>query len=54
MELKELDKLKHRRFINVRRRAVNLPEGELIKTTLLNPDRTLPLVIEPAINDVDL
>lgn len=54
MELKENEKLKQQRFKEVRRQVVNLPEGQLIKTSVLNPEQTLPLVIEPAINDLDL
>ena len=54
MESKNLRHLKQGRFENVRRRPVNLPEGELVKTRLFNVDQTLPLVIEPAINDVEL
>ena len=54
MELKELGKLKQQRFNEVRRKAVNLPQGNLITTRLFSPDQSLPLVIEPAINDLNL
>lgn len=53
MEIKTLEQLKQQRFQTVRRKAVNLPEGELVQTSLF-PGKTLPLVIEPAINDLDL
>ena len=41
-------------FKSVQPRAVTLPEGELVTTELLSPQHTLPLVIRPVTNDLDL
>jgi alpha-ketoglutarate-dependent taurine dioxygenase len=54
MQVNTLDTLKQQRFKAVQRKAVHLPEGELVRTSLLTPDNPLPLVIEPAINDLAL
>ena len=54
MEPIGLEQLKRQRFSEVRRRAVNVMEGELVKSRLLNPEHNLPLVIEPAINNLEL
>ncbi|RUT04339.1 hypothetical protein DSM106972_045670 [Dulcicalothrix desertica PCC 7102] len=45
---------KLKKFMQVKPKAVKLPQGELIKTCFLDPDESLPLVIEPAINDIDI
>src|ERR1043165_9213908 len=37
-----------------RRRIVTLSEGDLIMTGYLQPDQPLPLVIQPAVKDVNL
>lgn len=54
MQPRTLETLKQQRFKAVQRKAIHLPQGELIKTSLLDPAHTLPLVIEPAVNDLDL
>lgn len=54
MESQGLQKLKEQRFKELRRKPVNLPKGELVKSSPLNPDQNLPLVIEPELDDVDL
>jgi alpha-ketoglutarate-dependent taurine dioxygenase len=54
MQVDTLDNLKQQRFKAVQRKAVHLPQGELVRTSLLAPDNPLPLVIEPAINDLAL
>lgn len=36
------------------RKPVSLPQGELIETDYLRPGITLPLVLRPVVNDVDL
>ena len=41
-------------FKSVQPRAVTLPEGELIATELLSPQHTLPLIIRPVTNELDL
>ncbi|WP_017317669.1 non-ribosomal peptide synthetase [Mastigocladopsis repens] len=48
----EQSKLK--KFMGVKPKAVKLPQGELIKTDYLQPTQTLPLVIQPNIDDIDL
>ncbi|BAZ11501.1 amino acid adenylation domain protein [Calothrix sp. NIES-4071] len=48
----EENKLK--KFMQVKPKAVKLPQGELIKTYFLQPGESLPLVVEPAINDIDI
>src|SRR5262245_17122466 len=37
-----------------RRKAVSVAQDIVIKTALLRPDKTLPLVIQPALKGVDL
>jgi acyl carrier protein/alpha-ketoglutarate-dependent taurine dioxygenase len=43
-----------KKFKSVKPRPISLPQGELVKTRLLGPDQPLPLVIEPAVTNVDL
>ncbi|HEY0735646.1 MAG TPA: TauD/TfdA family dioxygenase [Herpetosiphonaceae bacterium] len=38
----------------IKRRALNTTQEALIKTSALTPDQTLPLVVEPALEGVDL
>ncbi len=38
----------------MRRKTVSVSEKELVKSRLYFPDKTLPLLIEPAVEDVDL
>ncbi|MBE9162160.1 non-ribosomal peptide synthetase [Tychonema sp. LEGE 06208] len=52
-ELKR-EKLNFSKFKSIKPKEVALPEGELIKTELLQPGELFPLVIKPAINNVDL
>lgn len=54
MEVNTLETLKQQRFKTIQRKAIHLPEGELVKTSLLTADNPLPLVIEPAIGDLAL
>ncbi|HEX3253931.1 MAG TPA: TauD/TfdA family dioxygenase [Pyrinomonadaceae bacterium] len=48
---KEIDRFK---FKALKPEAISLSQRELIKTSYLQPDQSLPLVIEPAVGDVDL
>ncbi len=50
----EVNTLKQQRFKAVQRKAVHLPQGELVRTSLLTADNPLPLVVEPAIEDLAL
>ncbi len=45
---------KLKKFMQVKPKAIKLPEGELIETNYLQPDETLPLVIKPAVEQIDL
>lgn len=38
----------------VRRQAVSLPQTELIKTSSIQSEQALPLVVEPTVDDIDL
>ncbi len=42
------------KFKSVQPKVVALPEGELIKTEYLHPGESFPLVVKPAVADVDL
>ncbi|MCB1035722.1 MAG: TauD/TfdA family dioxygenase, partial [Acidobacteria bacterium] len=42
------------RFRKVQPKPVHLPQGELVTLEPLHPDNPLPLVIRPAVEDVDL
>ncbi|MCT7952163.1 amino acid adenylation domain-containing protein [Ancylothrix sp. C2] len=42
------------KFKSVKPKVVALPQGDLIKTEYLHPDQHFPLVIKPAVTDVDL
>ncbi|MEG4227987.1 amino acid adenylation domain-containing protein [Microcoleus sp. N9_B2] len=52
-ELKR-EKINFSKFKSIKPKEVALPEGELIKTEFLQPGELFPLVIKPAINNVDL
>lgn len=52
-ELKR-EKINFSKFKSIKPKEVSLPEGELIKTEFLQPGEPFPLVIKPAINQVDL
>lgn len=41
-------------FTSVKPKVVSTPVESLIKTSYLTPDQPLPLIIEPAVSDVDL
>ena len=41
-------------FKSVQRRAVALPEGDLVATELLSPQHTLPLIISPVAGELEL
>lgn len=41
-------------FAKTKPKAVDLPQGDLVETSLLEPDRPLPLVVRPSVPDVDL
>jgi len=45
---------KLKKFMQIKPKAVKLLQGELIKTDYLQPEQTLPLVIKPNVNDIDL
>ncbi|MBC6430914.1 hypothetical protein FM036_08780 [Nostoc sp. HG1] len=45
---------KLKKFMKVKPKAVKLPQGDLIKTDYLQPEQTLPLVIQPQIPDIDI
>lgn len=43
-----------KRFKNIKPKTVSLPQGELIKTAPLNPGQPLPLVIRPAVANLNV
>ena len=47
-------KANFKKFKSIKPKAVSLPEKDLIKTTYLQPEKTLPLVIEPNSEQVDI
>ncbi|MFE1744012.1 amino acid adenylation domain-containing protein [Coleofasciculus sp. H7-2] len=42
------------KFKNIKPKAVTLPKGELVKTESLQPGETFPLILKPAVNEVDI
>jgi len=54
MELKKNRQSIAKKFSNVKPKAVRLSQEELIKTDYLQPDNTLPLVVTPSENNIDL
>ena len=49
------EKSKFNKFLKVKPKAVNLPSSEeLIKTSFLQSEQTLPLIITPAVKDLDI
>lgn len=54
MREKCLEKANLEKFRNVKPKVVNLSQLELIETTYLHPECTLPLVIQPTGADIDL
>ncbi|MEM1169666.1 MAG: amino acid adenylation domain-containing protein [Cyanobacteria bacterium P01_H01_bin.35] len=47
-------KANFKKFKSIKPKAVSLPEKDLIKTSYLQPEETLPLVIEPNSEEVDI
>ena len=47
-------KANFKKFKSIKPKAVSLPEKDLIKTSYLQPEQTLPLVIEPNSEEVDI
>lgn len=54
IESKQREESKFERFKNIRPKAVHLAQRPLVKRSYLDPEQTLPLVLQPAIDDVDL
>ena len=54
MDQIERKESKRKAFMSVKPKAVSVPQETLIKTSLLQPDQPLPLVVEPQVDDVDL
>ncbi len=51
---KQRDRSKFNKFKKIKPKAVNIAQQELIKTSYLQPEQHLPLVIQPNDNDIDL
>lgn len=47
-------KANFKKFKSIKPKAVSLPQKDLIKTSYLQPEQTLPLVIEPNSEEVDI
>jgi len=54
MDQQERKAAKLKKFMSVAPKAVNLAHEQMIRTSPLQPDSSLPLLIEPAIAEVDL
>jgi len=54
MEQQTREKSAFKQFKSVKPKAVSLPQGDLIKTDTLRPGERLPLVIQPALEGLDL
>jgi alpha-ketoglutarate-dependent taurine dioxygenase len=54
MQNKETIKPQAKNFTGIKRKALSLSPGEVIKTSYLRDGQTLPLVVEPAADQVDL
>lgn len=54
IESKQRAEDKFKRFKSIQPKAVNLAQRTLVKRGYLAPDHTLPLVLQPAVEDVDL
>ncbi|MEP0858568.1 amino acid adenylation domain-containing protein [Trichocoleus sp. DQ-U1] len=48
------EKTNFSKFKNIKPKAVTLPKGELVKTEYLQAGETFPLVLKPAVNEVDI
>lgn len=51
---KQRQETKLQKFKNIKPKAVSLLTAELVKTSLLNPEETLPLLIEPVNDDIEI
>jgi alpha-ketoglutarate-dependent taurine dioxygenase len=54
LDKKERRDSKLKQFMNIAPRAMNLAAMNLIKTSYLTSEETMPLVVQPALDDVDL
>lgn len=54
MNSSEPDKLKLKKLPTIRRQAVNVSQEGLIKTEFLHPEQSLPLVVQPTVEQVNL
>ncbi|MBW4556602.1 MAG: amino acid adenylation domain-containing protein [Trichormus sp. ATA11-4-KO1] len=54
MEQAKQEQSKLKKFMQVKPKAMKLPQGQLITTDYLQPGETLPLVIKPAVEQIDL
>ncbi len=54
MNNSDLETFSFQKLKNLKRKPVSYPQDELIETDYLHPGLTLPLVVRPAVNDVDL
>ncbi|WP_080888220.1 non-ribosomal peptide synthetase [Nitrospira japonica] len=54
IESKQREDGKFKRFKSIQPKAVNLAQRTLVERRYLTPDQTLPLVLQPAVEDVDL
>ncbi|GJL59956.1 MAG: hypothetical protein NPIRA03_28130 [Nitrospirales bacterium] len=54
MEHKHRDAVKHIKFKNIKPKAVPLQQRTLVNRSFLSSDDTLPMIIQPAVEDVDL
>ncbi|MBD2128005.1 non-ribosomal peptide synthetase [Microcoleus sp. ZQ-A2] len=53
-EQTQREKAKFNKFKAIKPKAVSLPQKQLIKTSFLQPEQSLPLVIEPDSDEIDL
>jgi len=51
---KELRRTNFKKFMGVKPRTISSSQRDLVKTSYLSPGQTLPLVVQPAAEDVDL
>jgi hypothetical protein len=54
MESIEREKPKMKSLKDIRRKALDLSQMSVVKTSTLGPGQTLPLILEPAVDSVDL
>ncbi len=53
-EQTQRQKVNFKKFKSIKPKAVTLPQKQLIKTSFLQPEQSLPLVIEPDSDEIDL